>query len=70
MPIGAAYVFRSLDDGVTWDEMIKLVASDSATEDRFGISVAIYTDLILIGAFMADLSMQNEGKFIIHSFKW
>jgi len=47
---GAAYVFRF--DGTTWQEEQKLVAGDGASNDFFGLSVAIRGDgtWILIGA--------------------
>ncbi len=49
---GAAYVYRF--DGVAWQEEQKLVASDGKPGDNFGISVAIESDLIVVGAFGVD----------------
>lgn len=45
---GAAYVFRF--DGTQWVEEAKLVASDAEEVARFGTSVAIDEDVILVGA--------------------
>ena len=52
-PIGSAYVYvRS--NGV-WSEQAKLTASDALANDRFGRSVAISGDTIVVGAFGDDL---------------
>ncbi|MBE5316426.1 MAG: hypothetical protein H4O13_13615 [Xanthomonadales bacterium] len=45
---GAAYVF--VRDGQRWSLQGKLTASDGAAQDRFGLSVSIYGDRVLIGA--------------------
>jgi len=45
---GSAYVFVIDDQG--WSQDQKLTASDSATFDRFGFSVAISGDVALVGA--------------------
>jgi hypothetical protein len=45
---GAAYVFTA--SGGTWSELQKLVASDGATLDDFGASLALDGDTALIGA--------------------
>ena len=50
---GAAYVFRTTDGGATYDEIAKLTASDGASYDYFGISVAIDGDTVVIGAYRA-----------------
>jgi hypothetical protein len=47
---GAAYVFRTLDGGATYSQVAKLTASDRATWDNFGVSVAIDGDTMVIGA--------------------
>ncbi|MHC4976809.1 MAG: FG-GAP repeat protein, partial [Planctomycetota bacterium] len=49
---GSAYVF--VRSGTTWNEQAKLVASDAAADDQFGISVAIDVDTALIGAYDDD----------------
>jgi hypothetical protein len=47
-PAGAAYVFRF--DGMNWVEDDKLVSSDGEALDRFGNSVGISGDRIVVGA--------------------
>ena len=46
---GSAYVFRY--DGGAWTEEAKLVASDGAALDCFGVSVSLSGDVALIGAY-------------------
>jgi len=46
---GSAYVFTRT--GTTWTEQTKLLASDGEPEDRFGISVTIAADNIVVGAW-------------------
>jgi hypothetical protein len=50
---GSAYVF--VNDGTTWTEEAKLIASDGAILDLFGISVAVNGDTAVVG------SMNDEG---------
>ena len=45
---GSAYIFKR--DGTTWIEQAKINASDGATEDGFGVSVAISGDYAVVGA--------------------
>lgn len=45
---GSAYVFAR--SGSVWTEQAKLVASDARTGDRFGSSVAVFGDTIVVGA--------------------
>ncbi len=47
---GAAYVFRFDPKTATWSEQQKLLASDAASQDRFGSSVSISGESVLIGA--------------------
>lgn len=59
---GAAYVFTR--SGSTWTEQQKLLASDAASSDRFGISVALSSDgnTALIGAdFESTAPNTNNG---------
>jgi hypothetical protein len=53
---GAAYVFTR--SGSTWTEQAKLLASDAATDDQFGISVAISSDgnTVIVGSYLEDTS--------------
>ncbi|MCH8146959.1 MAG: FG-GAP repeat protein [Planctomycetes bacterium] len=50
---GSAYVYR-LDES-DWVIEQKLTASDGAASNRFGLSVAIHGDLVLVGATKGDL---------------
>ena len=45
---GAAYVFKR--SGGTWSQQAKLVASDGAPDDTFGISLSLSGDTAVIGA--------------------
>ena len=53
---GSAYVFTRVS-GV-WSQEAKLIASDGAANDEFGISVAVDGDTILVGAHQND---SNKG---------
>ena len=50
---GSAYVFTR--SGTTWSEQWKLAASDAASGDRFGTSVAISGDTVVVGAYYAEV---------------
>jgi hypothetical protein len=45
---GSAYIFKR--DGSSWTQQAKLTASDGAAYDRFGESVAIAGEYVLVGA--------------------
>jgi cysteine-rich repeat protein len=48
---GSAYVFeRNMGGADMWGEVKKLSASDGAADDRFGISVSISGDTVVVGA--------------------
>jgi len=47
---GAVYILRTYDGGATYDQVAKLTAADAATNDRFGSSVAIDGDTVVVGA--------------------
>ncbi len=50
---GAAYVFRK--GGQLWIQIAKLTASDGAIDDRFGRSVSIHGDTVIVGAPFATI---------------
>ncbi len=56
---GAAYVF--VDDGMSFVEQQKLVASDGAAGDRFGTAVAVFGDTAIVGAPAAAASGAGSG---------
>lgn len=52
---GSAYIFERNEGGTdNWGEVTKLVASDAAAGDLFGISVGISGDTVIVGAFRDD----------------
>ena len=57
---GAVYVWRTTDGGATYAWVAKLYAADSAVDDRFGRSVAIYGSIIAIGAVFGDASGASD----------
>jgi hypothetical protein len=56
---GAAYIF--VRDGANWIEQAKLTASDAATGDAFGVSVAIDGDTVVIGARSDDHAAGDDA---------
>ncbi|HJR06826.1 MAG TPA: hypothetical protein VJ842_06185 [Pyrinomonadaceae bacterium] len=56
---GSAYIFNR-SAGV-WSQQQRLQASDAASNDVFGISVAISGDTVVIGAYFDDNSGGNEA---------
>ncbi len=66
---GSAFVFRRDDNGTpldpcddSWVQEAKLKASDAAYQDRFGVSVAISGDRIVVGAYLDDGDAANSGS--------
>jgi hypothetical protein len=54
---GAAYVF--VRKGTIWEEQAKLIASDGKRNDKFGMSVAISNNTIVVGAPHWDATASN-----------
>jgi hypothetical protein len=64
MSQGSAYIFeRSQGGGNNWGEVKKLTASDGATFDLFGFSVAIYADTAVVGAFNKNFGIGSAYIF-------
>jgi len=63
---GSAYIFRW--NGISWVQEQKLLASDGAAEDRFGISVTISGDVALVGAYNGDGKNTDSGS--AYFFSW
>jgi len=59
---GAAYVF----DVTTGEELFKIVASDGKQFDRFGSSVALNSDFIVIGAPYGDNISSDTGAVYLY----
>ncbi|TFB09772.1 choice-of-anchor D domain-containing protein, partial [Candidatus Marinimicrobia bacterium MT.SAG.3] len=57
---GSAYVFKRT--GTSWAEEAKLLPSDGAGSDFFGISVSISGDLAIVGAYADDDNGLSSGS--------
>jgi len=64
---GAAYVFENPGGGVSWDEVAKLLPSDGAPGDAFGVCVAADADLVAVGSDLADDGGVSAGA--VHVFR-
>jgi hypothetical protein len=72
---GSAYVFVHyyIYPFNLWPQMAKLTASDGASDDHFGYSVAISGDTVVVGAYcddMFDLDMGSAYVFIKPAGGW
>ena len=65
---GSAYVFSRID--ANWVECQKLVAPDAASGDRFGCSVAIDNNTIVIGAYGDDSQTGSASVFVRNDSNW
>jgi hypothetical protein len=63
---GSAYVFRW--NGSNWVEEQKLLASDGAADDQFGVEVSISEDVALVGADEEEKIAPNPGSAYV--FRW
>ncbi len=60
---GAAYVFRR--SGTAWLEEAKLMADDGQPGDRFGVSVSISGDCVVVGACgVGDLGSRSGAAYV------
>ncbi|TWT50461.1 hypothetical protein Pla22_32040 [Rubripirellula amarantea] len=63
---GAAYVFQRNQGGTNaWGQTKKLVGSTQAAGDRFGQSVSIDNNTIVVGAFQNDVVANNAGAVFV-----
>jgi hypothetical protein len=60
---GSAYIFKR--DGTTWNEEVKVIASDGAKLDYFGESVSIDGENAIIGAFWDNDNGKESGSAYI-----
>ena len=60
---GTAYMFTR--EGDIWTEQVKLSASDGTVGDRFGYSVSIIGNYVLIGAYKDDDNGEDSGSAYI-----
>jgi hypothetical protein len=62
---GSAYIF--IRNGVTWTQQAKLIANDGAGGNRFGNSVAILGETVVVGAFTANIGTNlSQGSAYIY----
>ncbi len=63
---GAAYIFERNAGGINvWGEVKKLIASDAESDDWFGKSVAVWGDVVVVGAEGEDSGGSNSGAAYI-----
>lgn len=60
---GSAYVYRHT--GEVWEEEAKLNPLDPATNDEFGISVAVHGETIVVGAPRDDVPGSDSGSIYV-----
>ena len=60
---GSAYIFEY--NGSNWVETAKLTASDAAADDRFGLSVSLSGDRLLVGAPQDDDGAADSGSIYV-----
>ena len=58
---GAVYIFERQILSNNWTEVAKLTASDGAAGDRFGDSVSISDDFVIVGAYLDDDNGVDSG---------
>lgn len=58
---GSAYVFKRFSNG-SWSEVAKLVSSDRQAGDRFGVSVDIDHDQLVVGAYWEDHNSNGNNS--------
>ena len=61
---GSAYVY--VRSGGVWTEQQKLIASDGAGSDKFGYSVSISGDTLVVGAFLDDDDGTDSGSAYVY----
>lgn len=63
---GASYIYNF--DGLNWIEVTKIVASDGAEFDKFGTSVSVDSDFLIVGAHGDDGNAGDSGTaYIFHT---
>jgi len=60
---GSAYIFaKDLGGTDNWGEVKKLTASNAAASDRFGFSVSVSGNTIVVGSIFGDGAVSNSGS--------
>ncbi len=68
---GSAYLFVKPETGwATGTETAKLTASDGADDDKFGFSVAVDDDTVVVGAYGDDSEMGSAYVFVKPGAVW
>lgn len=60
---GSVYVFTR--SGTSWSQQAKLIASDAAVDDQFGISVSLDGDSLAVGAWLDDDIDTSSGSVYV-----
>ena len=47
-------MYATYDGGQSWSEQQELVAFDEAAGDEFGCAIALYNDMVVVGAYLDD----------------
>jgi len=55
---GAVYVFTLQGDG-SWEQQTKAIAHDGMSEDKFGYTISLYKDTLVVGAW-GEMAKQQE----------
>jgi hypothetical protein len=63
--VGSAFLFRHNESG--WNQTDKLIAPDAATQDEFGLAVAISGDTVLVGAYKRDNDEVDSGSAYVYT---
>ena len=63
---GAAYIYRTTDDGASWSEVKKLTASDGQPGVEFGRGVSISGNLAIVRASGKDAQGSDAGMAYIY----
>jgi len=64
---GAAYIFEWDDATGEWVETTILIASDAGEQDKFGCSVAISGDIVVVGAWVDDgVSVDSGSAYVFY----
>ena len=58
---GSVYFYTQM--GSSWCRQAMILAADGAPDDRFGVSVSLYTSSALIGARLDDDKASDAGEY-------
>jgi hypothetical protein len=65
---GSVHVFEDIDSTGQWTESAKVTANDGMASDKFGSSVAIFRETIIVGAIGVDDQGENSGAAYSFSY--